>query len=423
MRLLTTNIKPVRLDGFKLHTVRLNEWSTTDVAMMLFYSGMAVAYLGSMNPWFMWPLADKFAILSAVLLVSSYGVSNMHVSLRTNQMDYLLPTTAYFILTFYQIFIRGQNVNAYIVNIFYVITFCCLFMTRREHVKHFCDLMAKGMGGFLAVSMFFFLLYLAGFPLPSRDADFMNIYSFANYYFFLIDTRTFFEIIPRFHSVFLEPGHMGTMTALLLFTQIGRWRRWYNLSLLLATIISFSLAAYGLLVAIIFLGLWIQGKHILKQTLFSVAVIATIIAGSFVYNNGDNLLHDLIILRIEIDDGELAGDNRVTDSFKADYESLLQSSDVLVGRDRNNEEFGNSGYRVFIYDYGLIGLLFVCLFYLAALHTPHNMRAVVAVFIVGGMNFVVRGYPLWFANFLPLYYLARCTQVHMTESSSKLKTE
>ena len=120
------------------------------------------------------------------------------------------------------------------------------------------------------------------------------------------------------------------------------------------------------------------------------------------------MLHDLIMIRLEMNDGELAGDNRVTGNFEADYESLINSSDALWGRDRNTDMSGNSGYRVFIYDYGLVGLFLVVVFYLFAMYNPRNLKAMTAVFIIATLNFIIRGYPLWYANFIPIYCVAKC---------------
>ena len=114
------------------------------------------------------------------------------------------------------------------------------------------------------------------------------------------------------------------------------------------------------------------------------------------------------MIRLEIDDGEMVGDNRVTDDFEADFDSLMSSSDALWGRDRDTESFGNSGFRVFIYDYGLIGLFLVIAFYLVAMYNPQHLKAMTAVFIISALNFIIRGYPLWYANFIPIYCVAKC---------------
>lgn len=378
------------------------------LSIFFFHTGMMIAFLGSLNPWFMWPIGTLYSLPACLFLIISMELAKSDSGSYYNRTDSLLPILAFIILSYYQIFIRSGNINGYISNLFRIIVFYALFKVRPVEIKAFCDLLSKIMGGFLIVSMFFFFLYLLGFSLPSRNADFNNLYSYTNYYFFMIDDRNLFTIIPRFHSVFLEPGHMGTMTVMLLFTQMGKWKKWYNIALIVATLISFSLAAYGLLVGIVFLSLWVRGIHFIKKAILAVGLFAVVTIGSFFYNNGDNLLHNLIMVRLEMNDGEMAGDNRVSDSFRADYENLIKSSDVLIGRDRNTESFGNSGYRVFIYDYGLIGLFLLLVFYLVSFNNPQNIRAMTAVFIIGGLNFIIRGHPLWYANFIPLYYVARC---------------
>lgn len=391
----------------KMRVINFSQWERESVVRFFFLLGAATAFLGSMTPWFFWPVADKFPVISSVFLLFSMGVANMMSERFYPRTDFLPALLAYALLTFYQIFTQGQNINAYIIRIFYIISFYAFFRVKLEELKRFFDILAKGMGGFLIVSMFSFLLYLIGFPLPSTDASYADLYSFTNYYLFLIDDRSLFIIIPRFQSIFVEPGHLGTMLVMILFTQVGKWKRWYNVSMIIAMLISFSLAAYGLFVGVVFLGLWVRGRQFIKKTLYAIALFAIITAGSFYYNGGDNLLHDLIILRLEVDDGEMAGDNRVTDDFKADYESLLQSSDVLFGRERNKEAFGNSGFRVFIYDYGLVGVALLVLFYLISLFNPENKKAVTAVLIIALLNFIIRANSLLYANFIPLYYIAK----------------
>ena len=147
----------------------------------------------------------------------------------------------------------------------------------------------------------------------------------------------------------------------------------------------------------------------IRKALYVIGLLVIITVCSFYYNKGNNLLHDLIMIRLEIDDGQLAGDNRVTGNFEAEYESLINSPDILWGRDRDTESSGNSGYRVFIYDYGLIGLLLVIVFYIVAMYNPRHLKAMVAVFIIAALNFIIRGYPLWYSNFIPLYCIAQCT--------------
>lgn len=391
-----------------MRTINLRYYDREEIVRFLFMTGMFLSFLGSMSsPWLLWPLEDKFVLLASVCFIASALIGKMMADGLYTNKDFILPLLLYISLYFYMIFAEHKNFNAYVISIFNIITVYFFLVVRREEIKKFCDLLAKFMGGFLIISIAYFVLYLIGIPLPSTNINYGTSYSFVNYYLFLLDDRTLFDIIPRFQSIFLEPGHLGTMCTMILFTQIGKWKQWYNISLIVAALISFSLAAYGLLVPIIFLGMWVRGKQMFKKALTAVVILAAITAGSFIYKNGDNMLHNLIMLRLEVSDGKMAGDNRVTDDFMADYESFLQSSDILTGRDRNKEVFGNTGFRVFIYDYGLIGLVLLIVFYLTVMYEPRHKKAFISVLIIATLNFIIRGNLLHFYIFITLYQVAQ----------------
>ena len=110
----------------------------------------------------------------------------------------------------------------------------------------------------------FFFLYILGFSLPNANLVFKDgFYSFTNYFLFLVEDHSLYNIIPRFQSIFLEPTYLGSTTALLLMTQRGKWKRWYNISLIIGLLISFSLAGYVYFISIIFLNMWIERKKII----------------------------------------------------------------------------------------------------------------------------------------------------------------
>jgi hypothetical protein len=273
------------------------------------------------------------------------------------------------------------------------------------------------MGGLLGISIVAFFLHIIGFPLPCRNASFGD-YSYTNYYFFMIDDRSIWDIIPRFSSFFLEPGHLGTATVMLLSTQIAKWKNWYNKVLIVATIISFSLAAYVLFAILICLSIWLKRKEIWRK-LIGISVFMTLIAiGSFYYNNGNNLLHNLIVIRMEINDnGELAGNNRTTDDFQRHFNDFLSSNDLLIGRGDEEIPTGNSGYQVFIYRYGIIGVLLTLILYLSSYYKGTDKRAILSAFTIAFLAFIVRGYPLWDSNFLPLFVLANSCFQKMQDNS------
>lgn len=378
------------------------------LAFRLFEVGVLIAYLGSLNPLYFWPLGALYVVPAAFLVVMGMLLGNSLRKPMFNRQDYLQPITAYVVLAYYLLFVNSGSLNGFIGSVFHIVVFLSLFRLNKELLFRLTTFISKTMALWLLVSIPVFLLYLAGFPVPSGgNVQFGDgYYAYTNYYFFLLDDRALINIIPRFHSVFLEPGHLGTATVLLLFAQCGHWKKWYNIVLITATLMTFSLAAYVLFTVIIFLNLWMQRKQIFRKVLLALLLISGVTAGAFFYNGGDNLLHDLILLRLEVDDdGNLSGDNRVADWFEREFESYLQSSDVFLGRDYDNSISGNSGYRVFIYENGLVGTLLVVLLYGFSMRGGGDRRTLLSALTIAVLIFIVRGYPLWYSNFIPLYGL------------------
>lgn len=386
-----------------------------ELAYKLLFFGMLISFLGSLNPWFMWSIGALYPILSLVFLIPALLLSNASSQSLFTERKYIPTFIIYLITSFYITIVSGYNINGQIVNLIHASTFFCLYTINIYHSQRICDNISKFMGGILAVSIGAFFLHIIGFPFPSRNVSFGD-YSYTNYYFFMIDDRSILALIPRFSSYFLEPGHLGTATVMLLTTQIGKWKTWYNKVLLTATLISFSLAAYVLLVVLICLDFWIQRKKFIGKLIGIIIFIAAIVTGSFYYNNGDNLLHDLIVIRMEInDDGELAGNNRTTEDFQRQFSSFMSSDDIFTGRGNEEIPTGNSGYQVFIYRYGLIGTILIIILYIGSYYHGENKRAIISAIIIAFLAFIVRGYPLWDSNFIPLFVLANCQPIRLSE--------
>ena len=149
--------------------------------------------------------------------------------------------------------------------------------------------------------------------------------------------------------------------------------------------------------------------------------------GAIFYNDGDNMVNNLIMARLEIsNDGTIEGDNRVTDSFDAEYQSFLSSSDLLTGREYSMEKFGfgNSGYRVFLYDNGLIALILVALFYLSLAFSVRqtNKRIIFTMLTITLLTFIIRSSPLAYNYFIPLYAFV-CTGFATSQKELQAATE
>ena len=395
-----------KIDISKLYLID-KQW----LANLCLFLGTFVAYLGSLHPWFFWVMAEWYILLSLLFFFASVLISNTLPSSTFFDKPNLRAIILFTILSVYISISFDSNLFGFINKLANVPLMYILMSIKPSVFLRIIDRICWCMGFFLLFSAIAFLLYLFGISIPPRPDVFGDgAYSYDNYLLFMVaNDREFMNFIPRFSSVFLEPGHLGTATSLLLMTQFGKWKRWYNIVLIIVSAITFSLAAYAFLVALIFLNLWVQRKHIVGKAIIVGALLGGVIGASFVYNDGDNMIQNLILLRLEVDDktGDIVGNNRVSEDFSNTFDKFFHSSDVVFGSSMQNATAGegNSGYRVYIYEHGLVGLFLTLIFYLAIFKDFRDWRCLVSVAIISLMNFWVRGYPLWYSNLIPVMAL------------------
>ena len=380
-----------------------------DIAIALFTTGIAINIFASIHVMYFWMIEAYCPFVTMPLFIMSVLLSrSTHTPIFT-RTDYLLPTLLSLIVQYYQCLVNAQNIVPFIISTASLCMFYCMFRIDKEIAEKSLTKICKVFAGFLIISILFFFLHFIGVNLPNVSVERGN-YSYTNFFFFLLDDRELWNIlIPRFNSVFLEPGHMGTTIIMLLATQIGKWKKWYNVVLFVALLMSFSLAAYCLGVMLLFLRLWMLRRKIVLKVLGLVSFLGIIVGGSFVYNDGDNMLNNLIVMRLEVSDtgDDFKGNNRVSEDFEKEFESFLGSSDVLFGREMDYEGWGNSGYRVYIYDYGMAGFALFLVFYFFAFRTGRDIRAITTAFVLSMTNFWIRGYPMLFAFLYPYFIISQ----------------
>ena len=380
-----------------------------DIAIALFTTGIAINIFASIHVMYFWMIEAYCPFVTMPLFIMSVLLSRSTRTPIFTRTDFLLPTLLSLIVQYYQCLVNAQNIVPFIISTASLCMFYCMFRIDKEIAEKSLTKICKVFAGFLIISILFFFLHFIGVNLPNVSVERGN-YSYTNFFFFLLDDRELWNIlIPRFNSVFLEPGHMGTTIIMLLATQIGKWKKWYNVVLFVALLMSFSLAAYCLGVMLLFLRLWMLRRKIVLKVLGLVSFLGIIVGGSFVYNDGDNMLNNLIVMRLEVSDtgDDFKGNNRVSEDFEKEFESFLGSSDVLFGREMDYEGWGNSGYRVYIYDYGMAGFALFLVFYFFAFRTGRDIRAITTAFVLAMTNFWIRGYPMLFAFLYPYFIISQ----------------
>lgn len=387
-----------------------------NIAFALFTIGIAINIFASIHVMYFWMIEAYCPFITMPLFIIALLLSRSTSSPIFNRSDFLLPTIFSLVVQYYQSIVNAQNIVPYIISTSSICMYYCMFRIDKELADEALTKICKFFGGFLIISLLFYFLKFIGFNLPNTSVEKGN-YSYTNYFFFLLDDRELWNLlIPRFHSVFLEPGHMGTTIIMLLATQIGKFKRWYNVVLFVALLMSFSLAAYCLGVMLLFLRLWMLRRKIVLKILGLVSFLGIIVGGSFVYNDGDNMLNNLIVMRLEVSDtgDDFKGNNRVSEDFEKEFESFLGSSDILFGREMDYEGWGNSGYRVYMYDYGMAGFALFLVFYFFAFRTGRDIRAITTAFVLALTNFWIRGYPMLFAFIYPYFIISQMNNKYDT---------
>lgn len=389
---------PIRFDW-------LLRWNKATLSTALFNVAVALAFFTSLHPWFLWASDALYYVLIFLLVGASVLVDCTMQSRPNRNGAWLRLTLPFALVALSMLYSGGGTFFGLLALLFRIAYVGLIFLHDGEAMRRAMRFTARCMAVLLLFSMTGFALYLLGVSLPSQSVSYAEKYDFINYYLFLILDGDLWLFFPRFQSVFLEPSHLAVACVLLLMTEVGRWRKWYNVVLITAILISFSLEGYVLFVCLLFLGRWILNRHIMRGLLASASVVVGIALGSFYYHDGSNILNRLIMQRLEVRNGDLAGNNRTTDGFDAEYESFLSTSDIWLGREAL-KDFGNAGYKVFIYTNGLVGLILLMFFYAVILYRPGNHRPAVTAAFLATIHFIVSSFLVKESCILPFYCMA-----------------
>lgn len=165
---------------------RLYLFEKRTIVKIFLYSGMLLAYFGSLNPWFLWPLGPFYIVPACCLIVVAMLVSNSMEKPYFNRRDFLFTISAYVILLCYQLFVNDASFAGFVVQVFNIFIFLSLFRTDADELLRLVTFLAKVMAVLLSISIpCFILYYLFGLQFPSQSAVFGEnaLYSFTNYYF------------------------------------------------------------------------------------------------------------------------------------------------------------------------------------------------------------------------------------------------
>lgn len=391
---------------------------TKDKVWTLYKWAILLVMLESLKVWLFWGLPIKhiipilfipLTIIVSVLLPELFAFKKKSVVIIS-----ILYLMANFAAT------RG-NINAYLgmlITSFSVIAFVGL---QDNYKKEFLSFFINIFSVVIGISSLGWMIYLLGVNLPNfydsygfSETRNEAQYYFQNYYIFLKNIGTKYTdlsdlIIPRFSSVFLEPGYFSVLLVVLLYINGFNLKKKYNIVFLLALFLTFSLAGY-LIGIFSYIAYKLIGRKNKIIVLFSIGLFLVAFYMVFTnYNNGDNAINEFIIKRLQYDDsiGTISGYNRTKESFEIWFvQTFLKSSDIFFGADMYESfiEQGNVGWKVYWASYGIVGLVLyiLCLYYIYI----NNKNYLSFIFLFVYLLIFARGHHVIYYSAFPILYIS-----------------
>lgn len=235
--------------------------------------------------------------------------------------------------------------------------------------------------------------------------------------------------IPRFNSLFLEPGHVAMISCFTLFLNkydFSKKRLWMIAIPLLFTL---SLAGYVI-------GFWGYVLYVCSTNKISKTIkyIVYIFLGGYVfwigaqtYNGGHNIINEVIIERLTFDEDKgIVGNNRFHGYVDQDFDKYLSDGTLLYGlgyekftENVANGGYSGAGYKMFMLKRGILGTIFIFLFYFMLCRMASNRRFCYGFLGMFILTFFQRAYP-FMLSWLILFALAvRSSQDNKLDSEEK----
>lgn len=392
------------------------------ISWALLCIGMIFFFFADLHPWFMWPVEQFMMPMGALLCFLSIIISRSTDSSLYERQDFLYAFCFSSVLYVYSMLTDHQTLGGIIVSGSAMVAFYCLQRLSPANLERLINTITVCYGTLMLFSVGAFIAVLLGVNIPFTDAEYQDgNYHYLNYKFFMISIMDMKEEMPRFSSYFIEPGYVAATACFLLLSQWGKWHKWYNIPIIVSLFISLSLTAYIIFPLIIFLGLWMDGKRILPKFALLVCLVFLFFIVVISYDGGDNVFYERIVDRLTIEDGGLKGNNRVDADFNNELMDMLDSPDIIFGRDATKLDWGNSGATVFLYDYGIVGVLLMICMYSFTFLMGSDFKKVVSSSIIFFLIFLSQGNAIWLCYYFPIY--AAAVSVSKKEPSLSLSND
>ena len=363
-------------------------------------------FLSSMGCWIVWGVykALFFSICSiSAIIVAALGNIKFEFT-KKNITLCLLFYLSYCIVNY------GFRFDVFFTQIpSYLFPIICIVCVSDSFKEQIIERITKWYAWIMVPSMLLFLISevvsLPHLGIIHPPAEGYGAY--ANY-FFLAKSLEFYD---RFTGPFTEPGHMAITSVYLLVVNSFDFRKKYLWPILASVFLSFSLAGYLMVVFGYLFNLLYRGKLGLRVAIPISLFVLLFFAFGKNYNEGNNLINEKIISRLDSDEERgISGNNRVRD-FVADlfFLQLTDTKTLFTGYpkdylDQFEDQVKGAGLQIFMVKHGLLGTLAALLYSLYIYSRSQDKKYARLFLLLFLLCFLQRSYPFWFAWFICYYY-------------------
>lgn len=292
-----------------------------------------------------------------------------------------------------------------------IFSFVCL---RSDYQQYFFHLFKNVFTLIVAISLIGWLINVTiGLPyVPDfyGDQDSDGWYYCQNHFVFIeLYESSLMDTMHRFQSIFLEPGYVACLIVMILYIDGMNLKQLGSIILLVALILTYSVAGYILFVMMVLLSAYKKGRHSLLRIIpFAILLGGIYLYGEY-YNNGDNEINKRVISRLEYDEsrGTVSGYNRTQEAFDSYFDSFVSSPEVFFGnREQYNRLFKddiNVGWKYYIANYGIVALLLYLLFLYSPITQGRKQYECFCLFILMSVIFARGNYAMWMSGLLITY--------------------
>lgn len=368
-----------------------------------------VYFLQSMQFWATWYIPPLLVLVGVAGVILGYGMINQPKLYITNKRVILaislLATGVY----------NGAliSINAIMFNCISCFPALFLFFLPDKQLSDILDSVTRWFAWILLPSLVIYILVsLLHIPLSPLGvvrppANIVNAYGdFLNYIFYVENNYSLNLLFVRFNGPFIEPGHLGMICSFLLYANKYDFKRKEVWIVFLSLLFTLSLAGYILS----FLGFFmIYTEKIKKMIIPAVLLTGVYLYVSTIWKGGDNEVNQLIFTRMEYDaEKGITGNNRFAGYTNYYFTSYMDAGRLWLGLDthylndlKQRDVIGGAGYKIYILNYGIVGVFLVFVFYYSVALFSIRKRYAFCFLLLIAASFMQRSYPLWFAWILP----------------------